>query len=117
MELLPIIEDLHEDFRSALPLPEKQNKRLEDKLRLEFNYNSNHIEGNTLTYAETEVLLLKGDVVGTGNHTFREFAEMKASDVAYHMVKSLASSTDNLLTEQFIKEINQKLLVEPYWKE
>ncbi len=25
---------------------------------LEFNYNSNHLEGNTLTYGQTELLLL-----------------------------------------------------------
>ena len=29
---------------------------------LEFNYNSNHIEGNTLTYGQTELLLMFGQV-------------------------------------------------------
>src|SRR5687768_10535661 len=117
MDLLPIIEDLHLKFKSLLPLSEEQSKRLEKKIRLEFNYNSNHIEGNTLTYAETELLLIEGEVSGSGNHTFREFQEMKASDLTFHMVKALANSKDDLLTEQFIKEINQRLLVEPYWKE
>ena len=31
---------------------------------LEFNYNNNHIEGNALTYGQTELLLIFGRVVG-----------------------------------------------------
>jgi Fic family protein len=114
---LSVIDELYGKFRSSLPLSEKQNKLLEDKLRLEFSYNSNHIEGNTLTYAETELLLITGDVEAGGNHSFREFQEMKASDVAYHQIQSLATSTNPELTEQFIKELNKTLLVEPYYKE
>ena len=30
---------------------------------MDFNYNSNHIEGNTLTYGQTEILLLFGKVI------------------------------------------------------
>ena len=40
------------------------NERLWGKLRLEWNYNSNHIEGNTLTYHETELLLIHGRTAG-----------------------------------------------------
>ncbi len=117
MELIPIIDDLHNELKSRLPLSETQSNLLEKKIRLEFNYNSNHIEGNTLTYAETELLLIAGEIVGNVNHTLREFEEMKASDVTYQMIKGLANMPDSQLTEQFIKELNQILLVEPYWKE
>lgn len=42
---------------------------------LEFNYNSNHIEGNNLTYGQTELLLIFGRVVG--NAYMKDLEEMK----------------------------------------
>ena len=43
---------------------EEDDERLWRKLRLEWNYNTNHIEGNTLTYHETELLLIHGRTAG-----------------------------------------------------
>ena len=42
---------------------------------LEFNYNSNHIEGNTLTYGQTELLLMFGRVIGEAK--MKDIEEMK----------------------------------------
>lgn len=47
-----------EQWKSMQPLSEMDTLRLQNKFMLDFNYNSNHIEGNTLTYGQTEVLLL-----------------------------------------------------------
>jgi Fic family protein len=109
------INELKKELDNLKPLTESQQLNLDKKIRLEFNYNSNHIEGNTLTYAETELLLLFDET--TGNHTFREYEEMKASDVVYKMIENLANDPDQELTELFIKEINKSLLIKPYWKE
>ena len=49
------------------PLKPEYQSRLERKFMLEFNYNSNHIEGNTLTYGQTEMLLMFGKVVDEAN--------------------------------------------------
>ena len=46
------------------PLSEKDRERLSRRFTVDFNYNSNHIEGNTLTYGQTEILLLFGKVIG-----------------------------------------------------
>ena len=64
-------------------------ERLWMKLRLEWNYNSNHIEGNTLTYQETELLLIHGRTAG--GHPMRDYEEMKAHDVAIDHARSLAA--------------------------
>lgn len=107
---------LQKQLSALLPLTPEQQHKLDDKLNLEFNYNSNHIEGNTLTYSETKQLL-KSDLppVG-GNHTMREFEEMKASKKALQMIRSLAADKERHLTEMFIKNLNEILLVEPFWK-
>ena len=74
---------------------EVSQSRLDKKLRLEFNYNSNHLEGNTLTYSETELLLIFDET--KGNHTHREYEEMKAHDVALQLVKDWATDIKRLL--------------------
>lgn len=94
--------------------PEYQQK-LDKKFRLEFNYNSNHIEGNTLTYGETELLLIFGDT--QGNHNLREYEEMKGHDLALKLAADLAADNEHPLTESFIKNLNEIILKEPFWKE
>lgn len=100
----------------SLPTISDDNKRkLDKKFRLEFNYNSNHLEGNTLTYGETELLIYfdKTD----GGHEMRELEEMKAHDVAYHLIQDWALDKEHPLNEQSIKELNKIILVKPFYKD
>lgn len=97
------------------PLSRETADKLWAKLRLEWNYNSNHIEGNTLTYGETKLLLLFDKT--TGDHEKREYDEMQAHDVAIHLVKEWAEDKSRDLTEADIKNLNKIILVRPYWKE
>ena len=57
------IERLYKEWLSLQPLKQEYQQRLDQKFMLEFNYNSNHIEGNTLTYGQTEMLLIYGKAV------------------------------------------------------
>ena len=41
------IDELQNKLKSLLPIQSEDQRRLEKKFRLEFNYNSNNIEGNT----------------------------------------------------------------------
>lgn len=104
-----------QDLTSLLPMNAEDKHRLDKKFRLEFNFNSNHMEGNTLTYSETELLLIFDDV--KGNHTLRELEEMKAHDVAYKFIEELAADKERPLTEQIIKNLNEMILVRPFWKD
>lgn len=106
---------LTEQLRTLLPMKAEYQQRLDKKFRLEFNYNSNHLEGNTLTYGETELLLIFDRT--TGNHELREYEEMKGHDVAYEMIKELAADNERPLTETVIKNLHSLLLVRPFWKE
>lgn len=47
-------------WQELQPLSDKDRERLSRRFTVDFNYNSNHIEGNTLTYGQTEILLLFG---------------------------------------------------------
>jgi cell filamentation protein, protein adenylyltransferase len=83
------IQHLKKEWDAVQPLEAAREARLWWKLRLDWNYHSNHIEGNTLTYGETELLLFHGRT--EGDHTIREYEEMKAHNVAIEHVRELAS--------------------------
>ncbi len=114
-ELIEHIELLKKQFQQLNLLKPEDQQRLDKKFRLEWNYNSNHIEGNTLTYGETELLLIFDQT--KGNHEFREYEEMKGHDVALKLVIDLAKDNERNLTEKFIRELNDVLLVRPFYKE
>ncbi len=91
----------------------EDDERLWRKLRLEWNYNSNHIEGNTLTYHETELLLLYDRVAG--GHPMRDYEEMKAHNVAIDHARQIANS-EQVLGEGDVRDLNQILLKEPFYQ-
>jgi Fic family protein len=109
-------DDLHQlalDWLAAQPLPRENEHRLWQRLRIEWNYNSNHIEGNTLTYGETLLLLIHGRT--RGEHLMREYDEMRGHDVAIELVRSLARE-ERLLSEGDIRDLNRILLKEGFWR-
>ena len=109
------IESLKSELASLRGVAPEFLKRLENKMRLEFNYNSNHIEGNTLTYGETQMLLMFGNT--SGGHNLRDYNEMKAHDVALKRVKEWAKDDSFILREIDVKNLNKIILVEPFYKD
>lgn len=115
MDIFDYIDQLSATYHSLLPMSLENQRRWDKKVRLEFNYNSNHIEGNTLTYGDTQLLLLFGET--HGSRPMRDYEEMKAHDVAFQKIKEWAADTDMPLTEKDIRELNQIILVQPFWKD
>lgn len=113
-QLLEKIDRLKAEYEALLPMSADNRKKLDKKIRLEFNYNSNHIEGNTLTYSETELLLIFDDT--KGGHAMREYEEMKAHDVAFQLIQEWAEDP-RPLSETDICNLNKIILVRPYWKD
>lgn len=112
MTFMDKIATLYKEWQSLQPLKESDQARLDRKFMLEFNYNSNHIEGNTLTYGQTEMLLIFGKVVESAN--MKDLEEMKASNVGLKMIKEMALDKEQPLTEYFIRTLHQTLLREDY---
>jgi Fic family protein len=114
-QVLAHIEQLKTQLEKLQPLSAENQQRLDKKFRLEWNYNSNHMEGNTLTYNETELLLIFDQT--KGNHELREYEEMKGHDVALKLVYDLVEDKERTLNENFIRQLNNLLLVRPFFKE
>ncbi len=94
------------------PLSEKDKDRLSRRFTVDFNYNSNHIEGNTLTYGQTEILLLFGKVIGEAD--LHDVHEMAASNLGLCMMKDAAALKDIPLTQNFIRNLHKTLLRDDY---
>ena len=109
-----VLDALKTEWDALQPLAADRERRLWKKLRLEWNYHSNHIEGNTLTYGETELLLLHGQAVG--DHALRDYEEMKAHDVGIEHLRMLAADRARELTEGDIRDLNRIILKEAFWK-
>ncbi|MDE5808801.1 MAG: Fic family protein [Muribaculaceae bacterium] len=99
-------------WQKIQPLSENDRYRLRRRFTVDFNYNSNHIEGNTLTYGQTEILLLFGKVIGEAD--VRDVEEMTASNVGLKMMTEEASMKDIPLTQNFIRTLHKTLLREDY---
>lgn len=109
------ITKLYHEWIELQPLNPEYKKRLDEKFMLEFNYNSNHIEGNTLTYGQTKLLLMFGKTEGIA--TLRDYEEMKAHNVGLEIVKREALDKERPLTELFIRELNRVILVDDFKKQ
>ena len=110
-------------WQALQPLPADYARRLWQRLRIEWNYNSNHIEGNTLTYGETLLLLIHGRT--RGDHLMREYEEMRGHDVAIELVRTLAQESrrsgdtaneSRPLTEGDVRDLNRIVLKEGFWR-
>jgi len=70
--------------------------RLKDDFKVEWTYNSNSIEGNTLTAAETKMILENGITVG--GKTLREHFEVINHDRAITYLEELVDSREEFRT-------------------
>jgi len=111
MEAIVLALALKEQLDTLRPIDIEQEKRIMQKFRLDWNYHSNHLEGNSLNYGETKALLLFG-ITAQGKPLKDHFeitGHNEAIDWVIDMVKGNRS-----LTENFIRELHQLLLKEPY---
>ena len=72
-----------------------------------YSFPRGSVEGNTLTYGETALLLIFDKT--QGNHVYREFEEMKAHDVAFKLIQTWAADYERPLTEVDIKLLHQTI--------
>jgi Fic family protein len=83
------------------------------KLRLDWNYHSNHLEGNSLNYGETKALLLFG--ITAQGKPLKDHFEITGHNEAIDWVLDVVKG-DMPLSESFIRQLHVLLLKEPYTK-
>lgn len=88
------------------PFPQYTLKSIREKLLLEWTYNSNAIEGNTLTLMETKVVL---EGITVGGKTLREHLETINHQEAIFYVEEVVKDAVKL-TEWQIKNIHKLIL-------
>ena len=106
------VRDIMERWNALQPLSERDRELLSRRFTIDFNYNSNHMEGNTLTYGQTEILLLFGKIIGEAEA--KDVIEMTASNVGLRMMTEEAKLKDIPLTQNFIRTLHKTLLREDY---
>ena len=85
------------------PLPVEAMKKIEDALAIEYTYESNRIEGNTLTLQETELVVNEG--VTISGKSMREHLEAINHAEAIDYIKDFAKKNIEI-SERTIKEIH-----------
>ncbi|MEZ4730111.1 MAG: Fic family protein [Caldilineaceae bacterium] len=114
MDLATIIQRVDErkaEINALRPIDREQEQRIMQKFRIDWNYHSNAIEGNTLTYGETRAFLLHG--ITAHGKPFRDYLDIKGHQAAIDYLEDLIRHQEPL-TETYIRELHKILLIEPY---
>ena len=109
--IIEVIDGLKRDLDELRPLPPDVVARVEQKIRLESNYHSNAIEGNTLTLGETRNLILHG--LTAQGKPMRDHLDMEGHDDAVKAIEDAIRTTE-ALNGVFIRNLHRVLLKEPY---
>lgn len=109
--ILETIDQLKSELDGLRPLPPDVVGRVSQKLRLEWDYHSNAVEGNSLTLGETRSLILHG--ITAHGKPLRDHLDIQGHDDAVKAVEEAVEDED-ALNEVFIRNLHRVLLREPY---
>ncbi len=105
------IDLLKAELDALRPLPSDVVGRIEQKLRIESNYHSNAIEGNSLTLGETRSLILHG--LTAHGKPMRDHLDIEGHDEAVKAIEDAIKRNESL-NQVFIRNLHRVLLKEPY---
>lgn len=106
-ELLKKCDTLKSRLSELRPLPPEALKKIEEAFAIEYTYESNRIEGNTLTLQETELVVNEG--VTISGKSMREHLEAINHAEAIDYIKEFAQNGIEI-SEHTIKEIHALVL-------
>ena len=100
------VDSLKRELDSKRPIPKETLKSLRESINLEWTYNSNGIEGNTLTLRETQVVL---EGITVGGKSIKEHLEAINHEKAILFLDDLVKDNEPI-SEWNIKNIHQLVL-------
>ena len=104
------VDTLKKELDSKRPIPKETLKSLRESINLEWTYNSNGIEGNTLTLRETQVVL---EGITVGGKSIKEHLEVINHEKAILFLDDLVKDNEPI-SEWNIKNIHQLILKDIY---
>ena len=103
------IEELLRELNEYKPLTAGEISRLSEEFLINFTYNSNAIEGNTLTLQETALILKEGITID--KKPMKDHLEAVGHKEAFHYVEELVQQKVPL-SEKVIKDIHSLVLMD-----
>jgi len=100
------VDSLKRELDSKRPIPKETLESLKESINLEWTYNSNGIEGNTLTLRETQVVL---EGITVGGKSIKEHLEAINHEKAILFLDDLVKDNEPI-SEWNIKNIHQLIL-------
>ncbi len=105
---LDVVDAKKAQLDALRPLPDELAHHLDEWVTIELTYNSNAIEGNTLTLRETALVVEYGLTIG--GKTVREHLEAINHVHAYDFVKKLATKPRTQISLNDILDIHRLIL-------
>ena len=103
------IEDKLKLLNSFRPLPVSAVEKLKEQFAIEMTYNSNAIEGNSLTLKETYLVINEGITIK--GKPLKDHLEAKNHKEALDYLYNLSAKGKNdVITEKLIRSLNQIVL-------
>ncbi|MDP9080134.1 MAG: Fic family protein [Bacteroidota bacterium] len=93
------------------PLPADVEGKVMQKLRLDWNYHSNAIEGNKLSYGETVAFLMEG--ITAKGKPLKDHLDIRGHNEAINFLLAIVKDT-RPISEADIRALHKMILVEPY---
>ena len=107
--MLEELDDLYDKLKNARPLSPGSIRRLSEDFMIDYTYNSNAIEGSTLTLDETALVLKEG--VTIGGKPLKHHLEAIGHRDAYYYVEDLVRNKTPV-SENVIKDIHSLVLMD-----
>jgi Fic family protein len=111
LEEIKLIDEQKRSIDFNRPFSKELENKIFQKLKLDWNYNSNAIEGNQLSYGET-VAFLNFGLTAKGK-PFKDHLDIKGHNEAIEFMLQLIKE-NRPLSESDIKDLHKIILVEPY---
>ncbi len=111
VDLIKKIDELKSEIDKFHPLPKEIEDRIFQKYRLDWNYNSNAIEGNSMNYGETYAFLMHG--ITASGKPLKDYLNIRGHNEAMNNLIDLVRNKEEL-TEAVIRELHKVILVESY---
>jgi Fic family protein len=108
-EKIHLIDSLQSSIQEHGSIPAALLNKINYKLRLEWNYTSNSMEGNSLTKRETRTVMV--NAIDVNGKPLKDIQEIKNHDIVINTIMKMGKGELNI-SESRIKEIHKGIMYE-----